>query len=200
MPDSISRHAVLFGGAGFIGTELIKALSADHWHITVVTKRPHRHRNLLVIPNLKMVAANQLSESAIEALIGESDTVVNLIGILNQSQAETFAELQTHLPERSARVALRNKARRLVNFSGLGAAVDAPSQYLKSRGRGEQEVLSIAQLGLPVPLFGLPSFLAAQTPSRASFNNCCPWHPFGSLWLRMMHACSQCTSRMLSNA
>ncbi len=148
MFDSNKKHAVLFGGAGFIGTELIGALCADHWTVTAVTKHPHRHRNLLVIPTLQMVESGDLSDQQISDLVSESDTVINLIGILNQSRKETFADLHTYLPERIARICLQNGARRLINMSALGAAVDAPSEYLKSRGLGEQALQAIMQQGL----------------------------------------------------
>ena len=148
MLQSIKKHAVLFGGAGFIGSELVGALCGDNWNVTVVTKRPHRHRNLLVIPSLRMVEPGELSDEKIGSLISESDTVVNLIGILNQSRKETFQELHTHLPERIARICLQNGARRLIHLSAFGAAVEAPSEYLKSRGLAEQALQTIMQQGL----------------------------------------------------
>ncbi len=148
MPDSRSKHAVLFGGAGFIGSELINALTADHWQISVITKRPHRHRNLLVIPSLKIIEAGDLSDETIENLISESDTVVNLIGILNETSKDTFKNIHTQLPERIAKACLKNKANRLINISALGASADAPSEYLKSRGLGEQALKTLMENGL----------------------------------------------------
>ncbi len=148
MPVTHSHHAVLFGGAGFIGSQVVLALSREGWTVTVVTKRPHRHRNLLVIPTLKMVEAGDLSRDSISELINESDTVINLIGILNQSRTDTFAEIHTSLPSRIAEVCLQNKARRLINMSALGASPDAPSEYLRSRGLAEQALQSMTQSGL----------------------------------------------------
>ncbi|MYD77659.1 MAG: complex I NDUFA9 subunit family protein [Gammaproteobacteria bacterium] len=148
MPLSHSKHAVLFGGAGFIGSHLINALSRGGWTMTVVTKHPHRHRSLLVIPSLKMVETGDLSSDYIGSLISESDTVVNLIGILNQSRIDTFAEIHASLPGRIAEACLQRKARRLVNISALGSDVNAPSQYLKSRAQGEQAVQSVIEKGL----------------------------------------------------
>ncbi|MXW47437.1 MAG: complex I NDUFA9 subunit family protein [Gammaproteobacteria bacterium] len=148
MPLSHSKHAVLFGGAGFIGSYLINALSRGGWTMTVVTKHPHRHRSLLVIPSLKMVETGDLSSDYIGSLISESDTVVNLIGILNQSRIDTFAEIHASLPGRIAEACLQRNARRLVNISALGSDVNAPSQYLKSRAQGEQAVQSVIEKGL----------------------------------------------------
>lgn len=148
MPLSHSKHTVLLGGAGFIGSHLINALSRGGWTMTVVTKHPHRHRSLLVIPSLKMVETGDLSSDYIGSLISESDTVVNLIGILNQSRIDTFAEIHASLPGRIAEACLQRKARRLVNISALGSDVNAPSQYLKSRAQGEQAVQSVMDKGL----------------------------------------------------
>ena len=143
-----SKRAVLFGGAGFIGSHLVNALVHDGWKITVVTRRPHRHRDLLVIPSLRMVETGDLSSEYIASLIEEADTVVNLIGILNQSRADTFAEIHTSLPERIANACLQKNARKLIHISALGASVDAPSEYLKSRGRAEQALQAIMEQGL----------------------------------------------------
>ncbi len=148
MVISKPKHAILFGGAGFIGSQLVVTLSRAGWHITVVTRRPHRHRNLLVIPSLKLVHAGDLSSAFIAKLISEADVVVNLIGILNQTRTKTFNDLHIHLPERIAEVCLQNRANRLINLSALGAAIDAPSQYLKSRAYGEQALRMAMEKGL----------------------------------------------------
>lgn len=146
--SSQKKHAVLLGGAGFIGSELINALSKDNWRLTVVTKRPHRHRNLLVVPALKMLEAGDLSSEALTNMISESDTVVNLIGILNQSRGASFAEVHGALPERIANACLKGNARRLIHVSALGADASGPSEYLKSRAQGERAVLSAMDEGL----------------------------------------------------
>ena len=148
MFETYSKHAVLFGGAGFIGSELINALSNDNWRITVVTRRPHRHRNLLVVPQLKMVEAGDLSDDLINDLIGPADTVINLVGILNETRKASFTETHTLLPARIAQQSLQQKARKLIHLSALGGAVEAPSDYLKSRGHGEAAIQAIAQQGL----------------------------------------------------
>ena len=116
--------------------------------MTVVTKHPHRHRDLLVVPSLKMVETGDLSSDYISSLISESDTVVNLIGILNQSRTDTFTEIHASLPGKIAAACLQRKARRLVNISALGSDVNATSQYLKSRAQGEQAVQSVIEKGL----------------------------------------------------
>lgn len=143
-----SKRAVLFGGAGFIGSHLINALVRDDWKITVVTRRPHRHRELLVVPSLRMVETGDLSSEYIAGQIGEADTVVNLIGILNQSRADSFAEIHTELPKRIASACLQKKARKMIHISALGAGIDAPSEYLKSRGRAEQALDAMMEQGL----------------------------------------------------
>ncbi len=148
MSASNSKRAVLFGGAGFIGSHLAVSLSQDGWQTTIITKHPHRHRELLVIPSLKFIAAGDLSDEFIASQIHASDTVVNLIGILNQNRSATFADLHVRLPQRIAETCLRNQARRLISISALGGAVDAPSQYLQSRGQGERELQTVMQNGL----------------------------------------------------
>ena len=134
---------------------------------------PPSTRNLLVVPSLKMVETGDLSSDYIGSLISESDTVINLIGILNQSRTDTFTEIHASLPGKIAEACLQRKARRLVNISALGSDVNATSQYLKSRAQGEQAVQSVIEKGLECTIIDLPSCLDLGTHFPECFTKCC---------------------------
>jgi len=68
--------------------------------------------------------------------------VVNLVGILHQSRRESFEKVHVQLPARLARACRAAGVRRLVHVSALHAAPDGPSEYLRSRGRGEAALRS----------------------------------------------------------
>ncbi len=143
-----TRHAVLFGGSGFVGRQLAKTLSNDGWSIDITTRRPHRHRDLLVIPSLKLKQIKQLTPKSITALINEGDTIVNLVGILNESKQSTFEDVHALLPQQIANACIEQKAHRLIHVSSLGADIEAPSAYLRTKGKGEQAVFAASNQGL----------------------------------------------------
>ena len=147
-PVTIHKHAVLFGGAGFIGTELATALARENWQVTVVTRYPHRHRNLQLVPSLRLVEAKKLSLATIASLVGPGDTVVNLVGILHQSRSASFSAVHVELPKQIAEICLQNKVRRLIHISALGADINSSSRYLASRGQGENALQAALRQGL----------------------------------------------------
>ena len=143
-----SKNAIVFGGAGFVGRHLIRRLARDNWTVSVVTRRPHRHRDLLVMPTVKLIESEWPDPEFIDSLLGKNDTVINLVGILNESKQQTFESSHVTLPETLARVGLEKNIRRLIHMSSLGADVNGPSRYLQSKGRGEQVVLEAGKRGL----------------------------------------------------
>jgi len=74
--------------------------------------------------------------------------VVNLVAILHGSAAD-FERVHVELPQRIAAACRAAGVARLVHVSALGVAADAPSNYLRSKARGEQ-VLRESGLALTV--------------------------------------------------
>ena len=139
---------IIFGGAGFVGKNLANSLANQNWQVTVVTRRAHRNRDLLVLPTLKLVEEDIQSEGAVAKLVKGADAVVNLVGILHESRKFTFDDVHVRLPEVIAQACLQANVGRLVHISSIGADVDAPSAYLQSKGRGDQAVFEAINQGL----------------------------------------------------
>ena len=162
------KHAVIFGGSGFVGRSLVTALVRLNWEITIITRRLHRHRDLLVIPTVKLIEADNLSRKFIADQLHEADTVVNLVGILNETRLNSFDAVHARLPKDIAEACLAKKVRRLIHISSLGAHVNAPSVYLQSKGRGEHAVSAALEQGLdcivmrPSVIFGADDSFTRQ--------------------------------------
>jgi nucleoside-diphosphate-sugar epimerase len=65
------------------------------------------------------------------------DAVVNLVAILHGSQAAFRARRTSNCRKKIARACAAAGVHRLVHISALGAALDAPSMYQRSKARGE---------------------------------------------------------------
>ena len=113
-----------------------------------MTSRPHRHRDLLVLPTVRLVEGRNLNPASIRKLLKTGDTVVNLIGILNESGDRTFDQVHAKLPAEIAHECIRANVRRLIHIGALGTAADAPSAYLRSKAKGQEAILDAADKGL----------------------------------------------------
>ncbi len=91
------------------------------------------------------------------------DAAVNLVGILHQSRRQPFEKVHVELPRRLARACRAAGVRRLVHMSALHAGRDGPSQYLRSRGRGE-DALREEGAGLAVTILK-PSVIFGEDDS-----------------------------------
>lgn len=139
---------LILGGTGFVGTHLCEKVTRLAWRTTVPTRRRAAAQHLWMLPPLDLFEVDVHDEAALTRLLAGHDAVVNLVGILHGNEA-AFTRVHELLPQKLVRACAATGVRRVVHVSALGAAVDAPSMYLRSKGRGE-EVLRGADLELTV--------------------------------------------------
>ena len=132
----IARVLVL-GASGFVGRSVCAQLAARGLAIRALTRDAPKARALQVIPSLEIVAGSPHDDGDLARALEGMDAAVNLVGILHQSRRQPFEKVHVELPRRIARACRAAGVRRLVHMSALHAGRDGPSQYLRSRGRGE---------------------------------------------------------------
>ena len=149
----VAKICVL-GGTGFIGSSIVTALAARRYVVRVPTRNRERVRRLLVLPTADVVGANVHDEAELERLTAGIDAVINLVGILHERKRGDFEKVHAELPAKLIAACKKNGVRRLLHMSALNAGVAGPSEYLRSKGRGEQAVMSGAlHTGLDVTVF-----------------------------------------------
>jgi NADH dehydrogenase len=131
-----SRVLVL-GASGFVGRSVCAQLASRGVSVRALTRDTVKARPLQVIPSLEIVAGSPHDDNALASALQGMDAVVNLVGILHQSRREPFEKVHAQLPRRLAIACRAAGVRRLVHVSALHASRDGPSEYLRSRGRGE---------------------------------------------------------------
>lgn len=130
---------VLFGGAGFIGRHLAAELAAAGHNIVVITRdRESAKRDLILLPNTDVIAADYNAPNAAYRALKGADAAVNLIGILHERRRGAFERAHCEMPRLLADACAATGVRRFVQISALGASLSAPSGYLRSRAKGEQ--------------------------------------------------------------
>lgn len=135
---------LLIGGSGFIGRRVAAHLDAAGMRVTVPTRRPQNARTLLLLPQTEVVPADIGDDRQLRGLLRDADAVVNLVGVLHsrpgQPWGPAFEAAHVDLPRRLVGACDALGIARLVHVSALGAAADAPSEYLRSKAAGEDAV------------------------------------------------------------
>ena len=149
-----TRHILILGGSGFIGTQLAFTLANRGWCVTVPSRRPHRNRALLVHPNIRLVEANIIDTAELAALCQGKQAVINLVGILNERRKGDFRRFHVDFIKAVVEACSSNGIQRLLHVSALGAdQASGSSLYLRSKGEGENLLHTFGQRGLNVTSF-----------------------------------------------
>ena len=145
------KKVLLIGGTGFIGASIAEQLARQEIFITVPTRRRERGKHLFTLPTVDVVEADVFNMAQLEELVSRHDAVINLVGILHGD----FERVHVALPKMVAQACANTGVARLIHMSALNADVDGPSDYLRSRGRGEAEVWDVctANPALKVTMF-----------------------------------------------
>ena len=159
------EKVVIFGGSGFIGSDLCIKLSEIASEILVLSRNPDSNKDLKVIPNLKLQLFNLNDDKNIRESLKGCDVAINTIGILNEDgDQNSFNGIHYELIERISSAIKINNVKRFLHISSLNADVYAPSQYLQSKGRAEDYLLSTTSKFSRVTIFR-PSIVFGENDS-----------------------------------
>jgi len=146
--------------------------------VTIATRNWDRaKRELIVLPTAEVVQVDVHDDADLERVIAGADAVVNLVGILHESQPDEFARVHVELPRRVAQVCTRLGIRRLLHVSALGADLQAPSRYLRSKAAGEAEVRSAAADGPRLTTFRPSVIFGSGDSFLTRFARLLKWFP-----------------------
>jgi len=147
-----TQNICIVGGTGFVGKHLVHRLATLGHSVSVVTRRPERHREFRLQDTVQLVQANPYDSNALQAVFSGKDCVINLAGILNETGNSTFQMVHAELPRIIVKAMRECGVPRLLHMSALNANVnESHSRYLKTKGQGEDLVQQ--QPGLRVTSF-----------------------------------------------
>lgn len=144
MTAPLDTLVTVFGGSGFLGRNVVRALCKRDYRLRVGVRRPELAGHLQPlgkVSQINPVQANIRYPASIEAAMRGASVVVNLVGILSESGAQKFDAVQAEGARVIAEAASRIGAR-VVHVSALGANAESASRYARSKAAGEQAVLA----------------------------------------------------------
>jgi NADH dehydrogenase len=151
------RLVTIFGGSGFLGRHLVRALAKRHYRIRVAVRRPDLAGHLQPlgrVGQIHAVQANLRYPDSVAAAVRHADVVINLAAILFERGRQTFAAVHVGGADAVARAAAAASAR-MIHVSAIGADVDSPSAYARTKALGE----AAARAAVPGAVIFRPSIL-----------------------------------------
>jgi uncharacterized protein YbjT (DUF2867 family) len=155
-----NRLIAVFGGSGFLGRHVVRALAQRGWRVLVATRRPDLALYLQPlggVGQIYAVQANLRYPESIAAVLAKADAAVNLVGILRQSGGQTFDAVHRVGAHNVAAAARAAGIQKFVHVSALGADLSSHSLYAKSKAQGEiavREAMPDAAILRPSVVFG----------------------------------------------
>lgn len=141
------KNVLVLGGAGFVGAHVCEKLVRQGYYVTLPTRRRINAQHLQHLPFVTVQELDAHNEAALTRAVQGHDAVVNLIAILH-GNATAFDKVHVVLPQKLARACETQGVRQLVHISALGVSDtrpgSAPSEYLRSKGRGEAVLVRAA--------------------------------------------------------
>src|ERR1700738_3964868 len=144
MASNLDTLVTVFGGSGFVGRNVVRALAKRDSRIRVRVRRPELAGHLQPlgkVGQIHAVQANLRYPASVEAAMRDSHAAINLVGILAESGTQTFDAVQA-LGAGAVAKAAGAVGARMVHVSAIGADENSLSRYARAKAAGEKAVLS----------------------------------------------------------
>jgi uncharacterized protein YbjT (DUF2867 family) len=150
----------VFGGSGFVGAQVVRALAKRGLRVRVAVRNPGRGYRLQMLGDVGQIQVTQANirvpDSVDRALAG-AEACVNLVGVLYETGRQKFHSLHVEGAQTIAEAAAARGVSRFVQVSALGADAQSPSKYARTKALGEaavRERLPSAAILRPSIVFG----------------------------------------------
>ncbi|UDL94089.1 complex I NDUFA9 subunit family protein [Lichenihabitans sp. PAMC28606] len=134
------RIVTVFGGSGFLGRHVVRALARDGWRIRIASRRPDLAIHTQTtgrVGQITAVQANLRYPASLAAALRGADAVINLVGILAEQGKQQFETVHTAGAAAVVKAARDAGIGTLVHVSAIGADPEGASQYARSKGKAE---------------------------------------------------------------
>jgi uncharacterized protein YbjT (DUF2867 family) len=134
------RTICIAGGTGFVGQQLIFGLARAGHTIRVLTRASSHGKDLQPLPSVDLAVGDVYNPDFLRRSIDGCDTVINLVGILNERGFSGAGFERAHVEFTAAllRAMAQTRISRLLHMSALNADAErGASHYLRTKGKAE---------------------------------------------------------------
>ena len=167
MTAASQQLVTVFGGSGFVGRHLVRALARRGYRIRVAVRRPDLANFLQplgTVGQIHAVQANLRYPASVARALENADAAVNLVGILAEGGKQTFDAVQAEGARTVAEAAAAAGISRYVQMSAIGADPEGVALYARTKAAGEAAALS----AIPTAIVTRPSIVFG--PEDSFFN------------------------------
>ena len=154
----MQKLVTVFGGSGFVGRYVVRALAKDGWRIRVGVRHTHVAPELRVmgdVGQIEILQANIRYPDSMARTLEGASAVVNLVGVLYEAGRQGFDALHSAAAKSLAGQAAQLGIERFVQVSAIGADAASPSKYAQTKAAGEAAV----QAAIPSAVVVRPSIV-----------------------------------------
>ena len=150
----------IFGGSGFVGGQVVRALARKGWRLRIAVRRPgHAYRLPMLgdVGQIEIVQANLRHRDSVARALNGAQAAVNAVGVLHEHRRQTFDAIHVEGAGIVGEEAAAAGARTLVHISAIGADTASPSAYGRTKAAGERAALAAfasTQILRPAVVFG----------------------------------------------
>jgi nucleoside-diphosphate-sugar epimerase len=137
----MTKNILLFGGSGFVGSDLSNYLLQENYKISIICRnKKNAIQNISNHKNLKIINIDIFDQNKLENLIKDYDIIINLIGKLFEEKKNDFDKFHHKLPELLSKT-ISNK-QHFIHISALAIENSAKTSiYAKSKLNGEKKII-----------------------------------------------------------
>ncbi|MEI7874073.1 MAG: NAD(P)H-binding protein, partial [Alphaproteobacteria bacterium] len=162
------RQVTIFGGSGFIGRAIVRALAQEGLRVRIAVRRIELAESIKTagdVGQITVMRTNLRSAPSVAAAIAGSEAVINAAGIPFQRGRQRYQTVHVAGARAIAEAAKAAGVERLVHMSGIGADHrSSTNRYVQSKVGAEDAIVA----GFPTATILRPSVVFG--PDDAMFN------------------------------
>jgi len=135
--------ATVFGGTGFVGRHIVRALAQAGWRVRAAVRNPNIAGYLVPAGGVGQVCAVQANvryPDSIAAALRGADVAINASGVSVEAGRQSFEAVNVFGSGEIGKAAAQAGLSALVHISGIGADSHSSSRYIASKGRAEEAI------------------------------------------------------------
>ncbi len=167
----LGNKVTVFSGTGYIGREIVNALSKEGYEITVCARRPERYRDFALFANTKVAKLSSYDNAEeLGAVLDGADIIVNLTADrLNGTEMVAMDDL-VHVNQKIKQAAEHAGVKRVLSLSQIGASSNQEENEFLCK-LGEADALMHTTASADVTIFRTSLLIGENDDTTQRFVN-----------------------------